>query len=81
MNIINKQIELKEIKRKQKEDLDILSEHIKALGKAFEEHKNRLLINSMTTFVATDLSEMFKNCKHLTSISSDDIHPKTIERI
>ena len=89
MNTMIKLIELKEDKKRQKENdaqWAILNEHIKAMAKALNEHKERMLLNSITTFASTDVSNMFRNCTSLHQINSpltgrDNIRPKTLERI
>ena len=89
MNTMIKLIELKEDKKRQKENdvqWDILNEHTKAIRKALNEHKERILLNSMTTFISRDVSNMFRNCTSLHQIDSqligrDNIRPKTLERI
>lgn len=89
MNTMIKLIELKEDKKRQKENdaqWDILNEHIKAMGKALNEHKERMILNSIATFASTDVSNMFRNCTSLHQIDSpltgrDNIRPKTLERI
>ena len=89
MNTMIKLIELKEDKKRQKENdaqWDILNEYIKAMGKALNEHKERMILNSITTFASTDISGMFRNCASLSSFDSlfadkNNIQPKTIEKI
>lgn len=90
MNTIVKLIELKEAKQTQKEEeedlVEIFNKNIIAMGKALSQHRDKLLLDSITSFVPTDVSDMFRNCTNLHQnysqlINRENIKLETVERI
>lgn len=66
-------------KREIEEEWNNLSTLIAKMSKAMSQHKDDLILNEMSR---TDMSNMFMNCSHLTSIPEEFYNQtRTIERI